>query len=166
MTRPGYGLQVLRLLERAIDFSLVNSTQTCCGAPSFLLNEFRRLSWKYSSRGVKLTTHLHPVLSLWMRGAIPLLPDLPLWCEQGQFACEESVLLRYNASLLSIELPKVQNNTIFSVSNVKTSSRLLDIYTPEDKKTALSRNVGNPISRDAESYSRRIDTSSTMLWES
>jgi len=84
MTRPGYGLQFLRLLERVIDFSLVNSAQTGCAGPSFLLNEFRRLSWKYSGRGVKLTTHLHLVLSLRMRGAITLLPELPLWCEQGQ----------------------------------------------------------------------------------
>ena len=84
MTRPGYRLQVLRLQERAIDFSLVHSAQKGRGPTSFILSEFRWLSWKYSGRAVKLTTHLHLVLSLRMRGAIPLLPDLPLWCEQGQ----------------------------------------------------------------------------------
>jgi hypothetical protein len=32
-----------------------------------------------SGRGVKLTTHLHPVLRLRMCGAIPLSPHMPSW---------------------------------------------------------------------------------------
>jgi len=55
--------------------------------------------------------------------------ELYLWsliCHYGvnkdNFACEESVLLRQNASSLSIELPKLQNNTMFSDSNIKVSS--------------------------------------------
>jgi len=166
MTRSGYGLQVSRLLERAIDFFVVHSAQNGCGAPSFLLIEFRRLSWKYSGRSVKLTTHIHLVLRLRMRVSIPLLPDLPLWCEQGQLclwgirtATIERILTEYWVT----EVSKQHNVLSFKCQNVL---RLFDIYTPEDKNTALSRNVGNPICRDAASHSRRIGTSSTMLWES
>jgi hypothetical protein len=134
MTRPGYGLQVSRLLETAIDFSLVHSAQTGCGPPSFLFSEFLWLSWKYSGRNVKLTTHLHLVLSLRMRAAIPLLPDLPLCCEQWQlclWGIRTSTIQCILTEYWVTEVSKQHNVISFKCQNVL---RLLDIYTPKIKR--------------------------------
>jgi hypothetical protein len=39
---------------------------------------------KSSNRGMKLTTHFHPLPSLRMSGAIPLTPHMPSWRGQGK----------------------------------------------------------------------------------
>jgi hypothetical protein len=47
--------------------------------PNLLSNGYRVFPWWYSSRGIKLTTHLHLLLRLRMHGAIPPLPCTYLW---------------------------------------------------------------------------------------
>jgi len=43
------------------------------------MTKFCNLTWRKSRRGVKLITQLHLALSLGMRGAVPLIPYMPLW---------------------------------------------------------------------------------------
>jgi hypothetical protein len=50
------------------------------GLHSTLYNEYQGpFSWEKRSQGVKLTTQLHPVHRLRMRGTILPLPHMPSW---------------------------------------------------------------------------------------
>jgi hypothetical protein len=54
--------------------------QRLWGPPSLLSNEYQSLfPWRWSVRGVKLTTHLHLVPRSRMSGAVPAPPNTPPW---------------------------------------------------------------------------------------
>jgi hypothetical protein len=46
---------------------------------SYPMSDKGLFPWGYSSRGVKLTTHLHLVSRSRMCGAIPAVPNIPSW---------------------------------------------------------------------------------------
>ena len=60
------------------------------------------LPWLFTSQGMKLTTHFHPVWTPRVDGAIPPIPYIPTWCARGQ--------LHLHLLPLSITLTDFQNN--------------------------------------------------------
>jgi hypothetical protein len=72
--QPGYcNSMTTKLLAGARNFSIPQNAQTISGVHLASLSMGTEvLSWHESNKGMKLTTHLHAVTMLRMRGAIPL----------------------------------------------------------------------------------------------
>jgi hypothetical protein len=65
----------VRFLRRTRDSSLLHKVQTGCGVhPASCPVDTRRLSTGIKRARVKLTTYLHQVPRLWMRGTLPPFP--------------------------------------------------------------------------------------------
>jgi hypothetical protein len=77
--------------EGATDFCLLQNVQTGSEAhPASCSVGTGVLSLRQSGWGVKFTTHFCLVQRLTINGAIPLLPHMPLWREQGTLYCCEN----------------------------------------------------------------------------